>query len=160
MLSGLVPRRVTAIKTALALLLVAAALYAGNMYFERSLRRGLGETAATLADTLGSIGFRRIERLPKVAIVTYGQDTVATLGAAGELNVGVDTPTTLLLLGRWADTDGGRVARSKVGLSASLDLSPDSTRLVVHLLQSAGPDTNRVRGYLLLVPDSRWITVY
>lgn len=150
-------RWATARKGGALLVLVLGVLYLADASFNKSLSRGLEETSRKLADSLRTLGFRRLEHFPRTALVVYGQDTVATLESGGELNAGSNGSVTLVLLGRWTDTERARVARDQPRLSGRLEVSRDSSRLVVYLEELTDAATTRAKGYIVLAPDSRWI---
>jgi hypothetical protein len=148
------------VKIALVLVGAGVVLYAIASYASQRAARGAAAVARELTTALGSIGFKRIEHFPSRAIVVYGRDTVGSVTAGGHFHAATDSAGALLLLGLWKDTEGARHARNIPDLSGRLEVSSDSTRMIVYLQPSAGPDTNKVRGYLLLAPDSRWVRLH
>lgn len=138
---------------------VLGALYAGGVYVDNAIRKGVERFTKNLADSLAALRFNTLESVPRRAFVVYGEDTVGTIHAGGELSSG-KSAQSLVLLGRWAETDRARLVRRWPTLSGLVQVSPDSSSLVVQIQERARSDAARVRGYLLLAPDSRWVTLH
>lgn len=138
------------------LVVLGIAFYAlGNYAANRGARSGAA-VARDITNTLGSIHFRRVGAHPARAVVLFGQDTVASVADTGRFVVGIDTSRTLLLLGRWLNTKAAQIARGSSELYGHLEISPDSTEIVIRL-ESRGEQRGRVTGYLIVAPDTRWV---
>jgi hypothetical protein len=149
----------TGFNIVVAVIVAAALLYAGVLYIDHSVSTGLEQFASRLRDSLAAVRFSNIERFPERAFVVSDQDTVGTINAGGESGSG-DNRQSLVLLGRWAETDPARLVRRRPTLSGFVQISQDSTSLVVQIRDRVSSGQAHVRGYLLLAPDSRWVTLY
>ena len=134
-------------------------LVAGVLYLANGVSKGLETLSRDLADSLAGMQFKNIERFPQRAFVLYQDDTVATVEAGSEWSTGGSTKS-LLLLGRWTETDRALLVRRRPTLTGLVQLSRDSASLFVQIHNGPRTDTGPVRGYLLLAPDSRWVTLH